>query len=419
VLLGNKYKIKEEDSMALSKVFIDWQASVVTGATLTTSAGKGYWINTTSNSCLVTLPSSANPGDSISLVDYAGTFATNKIILTSSLKIEGGTSNKNLTTNREGVTLTYVDATQGWVATSGVNSGDQGLDPVVYTADFLVVAGGGAGGAQHGGGGGGGGYRNSYASEASGGGASSETSLTFNGGVVYTVTVGAGGAEKAAGSTNNNVGANSVISGTGITTITSIGGGGGGQWAQVGTTGGSGGGDAGPTISSALAGTANQGFAGGVTTGSQSHAGGGGGGASAVGANATGNGGTNSQGGNGGAGLTSVINGSTGRGGGGGGGTYTYPGYAIATGSHGGGNGGLNGTASGTTTNPTAGAANTGGGGGSGQKTAINGAAGGSGVVILRMPTADYSGTIVGSPTVSTSGSDTILTFNGNGSYTG
>jgi hypothetical protein len=35
------------------------------------------------------------------------------------------------------------------------------------------------------------------------------------------------------------------------------------------------------------------------------------------------------------------------------------------------------------------------------------------------MPTADYSGTIVGSPTVSTSGSDTILTFNGNGSYTG
>jgi hypothetical protein len=40
-------------------------------------------------------------------------------------------------------------------------------------------------------------------------------------------------------------------------------------------------------------------------------------------------------------------------------------------------------------------------------------------VVILRMPTSDYSGTSTGSPTVTTSGSDTILTFNGDGTYTG
>jgi hypothetical protein len=45
--------------------------------------------------------------------------------------------------------------------------------------------------------------------------------------------------------------------------------------------------------------------------------------------------------------------------------------------------------------------------------------AGGSGVVILRMLTSDYSGTTSGSPTVSTSGSDTILTYTGSGSYTG
>jgi hypothetical protein len=44
---------------------------------------------------------------------------------------------------------------------------------------------------------------------------------------------------------------------------------------------------------------------------------------------------------------------------------------------------------------------------------------GGSGVVILRMATSDYSGTTTGSPTVTTSGSDTILTFTGSGSYTG
>jgi len=34
------------------------------------------------------------------------------------------------------------------------------------------------------------------------------------------------------------------------------------------------------------------------------------------------------------------------------------------------------------------------------------------------MPTANYSGTTTGSPTVSTDGTDTILTYTGDGSYT-
>jgi hypothetical protein len=62
--------------------------------------------------------------------------------------------------------------------------------------------------------------------------------------------------------------------------------------------------------------------------------------------------------------------------------------------------------------------ANTGGGGGGGASSVPDGGDGGSGVVILRMPTADYSGTTTGSPTVSTDGTDTILTFNSSGSYT-
>ena len=59
------------------------------------------------------------------------------------------------------------------------------------------------------------------------------------------------------------------------------------------------------------------------------------------------------------------------------------------------------------------------GSGGSGGRNANPGSAGIQGVVILRIPTASYSGTTTGSPTVTTSGIYTIITFTGNGSYTG
>jgi hypothetical protein len=39
-------------------------------------------------------------------------------------------------------------------------------------------------------------------------------------------------------------------------------------------------------------------------------------------------------------------------------------------------------------------------------------------VVILSVPTAFYSGTTTGSPTVTTSGSNTIIKFTASGSYT-
>jgi hypothetical protein len=40
-------------------------------------------------------------------------------------------------------------------------------------------------------------------------------------------------------------------------------------------------------------------------------------------------------------------------------------------------------------------------------------------VVILSVPSIAYSGITTGSPTITTSGSDTIITFNASGSYTG
>ena len=58
-----------------------------------------------------------------------------------------------------------------------------------------------------------------------------------------------------------------------------------------------------------------------------------------------------------------------------------------------------------------------GAGGGDGGPSASRwqGGQGGSGVIILRLATGDYSGVTTGSPTVTTDGSDTILQFTGTG----
>ena len=66
----------------------------------------------------------------------------------------------------------------------------------------------------------------------------------------------------------------------------------------------------------------------------------------------------------------------------------------------------------------SAGSPQTGSGGGGGSWDQTSGFSGSGGVVILRMPTSDYSGTTTGSPTVTTSDGDTIIKFTGSGSYT-
>ena len=60
---------------------LEWQSSIVTASTLTAVAGRGYWIDTTSNICTVTLPASANVGDELIFVDYARNWNNNKLIL--------------------------------------------------------------------------------------------------------------------------------------------------------------------------------------------------------------------------------------------------------------------------------------------------------------------------------------------------
>jgi hypothetical protein len=95
----------------------DWQ-TVITAATKTAVAGEGYFIDTTSNVCNLTLPAGVL-GDEVSVVDYAGTFDSNNLTVTpgSGEKIQGGSADATLTvaTERAGFTLAYSGATQGWL----------------------------------------------------------------------------------------------------------------------------------------------------------------------------------------------------------------------------------------------------------------------------------------------------------------
>jgi len=302
------------------------------------------------------------------------------------------------------------DATSGANVWTNVGDGTGEISPVIAT-DFLVVAGGG-GGARGAGAGGAGGYRNSYNNETSGGNSTSEASLRLSEGTVYTITVGAGGTGSTSDGPDGTSGSDSSISGSDITTITSTAGGGGGGFgtSKPGLAGGSGGGAGGNDAGGS--GTAGQGFDGANNNNNGSACGGGGGGASQAGEQA--------RAGDGGDGLASSITGSSvyRAGGGAGGGSNYFPVDPGVGGTGGGGNGG-----DGHTVHGTAGTANTGGGGGGGGlghtgSYLSSGGNGGSGVVILRMATADYTGTTTGSPSVSTSGSDTILVYNASGSYT-
>jgi hypothetical protein len=279
------------------------------------------------------------------------------------------------------------------------------------SASYLVVAGGGGGGSSRAAGGGGGGMRTSTA--------------TLSTLVTYTVTVGAGGLGGLTGNGQGGAtGSNSVLSGTGFTTITSAGGGGGADdlttspSAGGGKSGGTGGGGVGgaTTSGTGLGGTGNtpstspsQGANGGTGFDGTNYGAGGGGGGGASGA--TGGNGTATTGGAGGAGTASSISGSsvTYAGGGGGG---TYNGGTAGVGGSGGGGAGSNVYASAG----VAGTVNLGGGGGGGAYVAPSGASaggnGGSGVVIISYTSATPK--FVGG-TLTTSGGNQIHTFTSSG----
>jgi len=113
---------------------LSWQA-IETGATMTAVAGNGYWIDTTSNACTITLPSSASNGDEIMFVDYDRTWGTNGIVLDSNgLNYQGDddTFDVEYGTDGQAVHIVYSDATKGWIPTLDKTVSDA---PVVHQND--------------------------------------------------------------------------------------------------------------------------------------------------------------------------------------------------------------------------------------------------------------------------------------------
>jgi len=100
---------------------LDWSSAVITGSTLSAETGKGYFINTTSNICTVTLPASPEIGDQIVFADYARTWATYNLIIDSNGNNFQGESDLytvDYSTAGQSLNIVYSDATKGWLPVS-------------------------------------------------------------------------------------------------------------------------------------------------------------------------------------------------------------------------------------------------------------------------------------------------------------
>ena len=131
--------LRSSGTVAVSAAGLNWSDTIITGSTATVEAGNGYWINTTSNTCTITLPSSAESGDQIVLIDYARTWGTNSIFIDSNgLNYQGNDDTYTVEYNTDGqsVNIVYSDATKGWLPLEDDVTADAPSPPPTQKAIF-------------------------------------------------------------------------------------------------------------------------------------------------------------------------------------------------------------------------------------------------------------------------------------------
>jgi len=117
---------------------LKWEA-VVTASTVTVESNRGYFINTTSNACTVTLPASPGVGDQIILLDYARTWDTNAVTIDSNGNDFQNSSDAYVVdydTEGQGLNIVFSGSTIGWIPNSDVANALTAEAPVIQRGIF-------------------------------------------------------------------------------------------------------------------------------------------------------------------------------------------------------------------------------------------------------------------------------------------
>src|SRR6056300_905772 len=136
-------KITEQNISELANAGVNWQA-VFTGdgsTGLTTVAGRGYFIDTTSGTVTVTLPASPSAGDVVVLKDYARTWGTNAVSIASALFDGVAAQTPSFSTNGQTVTLVYMDGTKGWSLINDDTTTGLGAEFIAATGGTITESG--------------------------------------------------------------------------------------------------------------------------------------------------------------------------------------------------------------------------------------------------------------------------------------
>ena len=127
----------------INNQIVEWQTVHVSdGSTaLTTVAGRGYFINTTSGAQTVNLPGTPRFGDRVSLKDFARTWGTNAVTMGSN-KFDGVSSQTpSFSTTGQTVSLIYMGSAQGWSLINDDTTTGLGAQYVTATGGTVTESG--------------------------------------------------------------------------------------------------------------------------------------------------------------------------------------------------------------------------------------------------------------------------------------